>query len=82
MPAQQRRSNDRGVRQEDTPVVDPERKITSSANIGEDATARAFKSSTARLLYPVQMSVNVNAVKKFDRDSFETPATKTQQAVI
>ena len=38
--------------------------------------ARAFKNSTARLLYPVQISVNVNAVKKFDRDSFETPTTK------
>ena len=44
--------------------------------VEEDATARAFKSSTARLLYPVQISVNVNAVKQFDRDSFETPRTK------
>ena len=48
----------------------------------EDATARAFKNSTARLLYPVQMSVNVEAaMKKFDRDSFDTPPTKTQQAI-
>ena len=44
--------------------------------VEEDAMARAFKSSTARLLYPLQISVNVNAVKKFDRDSFETPMTK------
>ena len=37
------------------------------------ARARAFKSSTARLLYPVQIPVNVEAAKKFDRDSFDTP---------
>ena len=36
----------------------------------DDARARAFKSSTARLLYPVQISVNVEAAKKFDRVSF------------
>ena len=39
----------------------------------DDARARAFKSSTARLLYPVQIPVNVQAVKKFDRVSFCAP---------
>ena len=39
----------------------------------DDARARDFKSSTARLLYPVQISVNVKSEKKFDRDSFDTP---------
>ena len=39
----------------------------------DDARARDFKSSTARLLYPVQIPVNVEAAKKFDRVSFDTP---------
>ena len=45
-----------------------------------DATTRAFKDSTARLLYPVQMSVNMKAaMMKYERDSFEIPkSTKTR----
>ena len=44
-----------------------------------NATTRAFKDSTARLLYPVQMSVNMKAaMMKYERDSFEIPkSTKT-----